>query len=227
MSEPVDSQSRRDLLTKLLPSIAISAIKMGVAGSPLSVLAAAADKYNADAEKTKGMVRNLLPLIPGFEKLQMTTVGSNAVSLLLQPQDLLSCAEVYLSRVFKLEGADGAPSGPPAGEFEKAMFPYVLRLPLKSVYLKVVEELTEVQLSKYVDFARRVNPAEVWLVADRGQSIDQRMDPVFVSENKTLRGRVKTVFTSEMLGEFFGRKFGIELQRLDFGAARVTLRLLS
>jgi hypothetical protein len=225
VSEPVESKSKRDLITKLLPYVAFSAIKAGVSGSPLNVLTAAATKYNEDAEKTKGLVRDLLPLIPGFEKLQITVVGSNAVSLVMQRQDLLSCGEVYLSKVFKQEGADGAPAGPPMGEGEKQMFPYVLRLPFKSVYLKVVEDLTLSEASSLVDFARKVNPAEVWVVVDSGRSFDQKLDPVFVSENKILRGRVKSVSTAEMLREFFGGKFAVALERVDQNSVKVTLRL--
>jgi hypothetical protein len=225
LSEPVDPKSRRDLLTKLLPYVAVSAIKVGLAGSPLNVLTNAATKYNEDAEKTKGMVKDLLPLLPGFEKLQISVVGSNAVSFVMQRQDLQSCAEVYLSKVFKLQGSDGSPSGSPQGEGGGAMFGYVLRLPFKSVYLKVVEVLDEAEASKLLDFARKANPAEVWIVADAGKSIDQKLDPVFVSENKVLRGRVKSVATVEMLREFFGGRFSVALERLDQNSQRVTLRL--
>ena len=225
MSEPVDSTSRRDLLTKLLPYLAASAIKAGMAGSPLNVLSAAATKYNEEAEKTRGMVKDVLPLIPGFERLQVTIVGSNAVSLVMQRQDLLSCAEVYLSRAFKLEGADGAPSGPPPAGSQEAMFPYVLRLPSRSVYLAVVEELTDAEVTRFTDFARKANPAQVWIVADAGKSVDEKLDPVFVSESKILRGRIKSVTTAEMLRGFFGVRFSVSLERADKGSVKVTLRL--
>jgi len=227
MSEPVDQQSRRDLITKLLPYVAMSAIKVGIAGSPINVLTSAATKYNEDAEKTKGLVRDLLPLIPGYEKLQVSVVGSNAVSLVMQRQDLLSCAEVYLSKVFKLEGSGNAPAGPTRTDSEESMFPYVLRLPFKSVYLNVVEQLTDEGVSRILEFARKANPAEVWIVSDSGKRVDQRLDPVFVSENKILRGRVKSVTTAEMLREFFGGKFGATLEKLDQGSLKVTLRLSS
>ena len=227
MSEPVDSQSRRDLLTKLLPSIAFSAVKAGVTGSPISVLTNAVDKYNKDAEKTKGIVRDLLPLIPGYEKLQITIVGSNAVSLVMQRQDLLSCAEVYLAKVFKQQGSDGAPAGPPGGEGERKMFPYVLHLPFKSVYLKMVEDFTEEEAAKLLDYARTVNPAEVWVVMDSGKSLDQKMDPVFVSESKILKGRVRSVPTALMLREFFGGRFAVSFDKLENGSLKVTLRLVA
>jgi len=225
VSEP-ESKSRRDLITKLLPYVAVSTIKAGISASPLNVLTAAATKYNQDAEKTMGAVKDLLPLIPGFEKLQVTVVGSNAVSLVLQRQDLLSCGEVYLSKVFKQDGSDGARSGSPQGEAEKRMFPYVLYLPLKNVYLKVVEDLTLADVSSLVEFARKLNPAEVWVVVDSGRTVDQKLDPVFVSESKILRGRVKSVSTAEMLREFFGGKFAVTLQPADQNSLKVTLRLL-
>jgi len=226
LSEP-ESKSRRDLITKLLPYVAVSTIKAGITGSPLNVLTAAATKYNQEAEKTKGLVKDLLPLIPGFEKLQVTVVGSNAVSLVLQRQDLANCAEVYLSKVFKQEGASGAPAGPPQGEAEKGLFHYVLRLPSRSVYLKLVQDLSLAEVSELMDFGRRANPAEVWVVADSGRSFDQRLDPVFISENKVLRGRVKSVSTNEMLREFFGGRFAVATERAEKDALKVTLRLLS
>lgn len=225
MSDPVDSKSRRDLLTKLLPYAALSAIKVGMTGSPLSVLTSAAAKYNEDAEKTKGMVKDLLPLLPGFERLQITVVGSNAVSLVMQRRDLLGCAEVYLSKLFKMEGSDGAPAGPTQEGGAESIFPYVLRLPFKSVYLTALPELSEAEASRFIEFARGANPAEVWIVADSGKSIDQKLDPVFVSESKILRGRVKTVSTAEMLRDFFGGKFAVWLEPLERGALKVTLRL--
>lgn len=224
VSEP-ESKSRRDLITKLLPYVAVSTIKAGISASPLNVLTAAATKYNQDAEKTMGMVRDLLPLIPGFEKLQVAVVGSNAVSLVLQRQDLLSCGEVYLSKLFKQEGSAGAPAGAPQGEVERGAFPYVLHLPFKNVYLKVVEDLTLTEVSDLLDLARRLSPAEVWVVVDSGRAIDQRFDPVFVSETKILRGRVKSVSTAEMLREFFGGKFAVTIQRVDQNSVKVTLRL--
>ncbi|MDG6901414.1 MAG: hypothetical protein JRM80_05575 [Nitrososphaerota archaeon] len=225
MTDAVDPKSRRELITKLLPYVAISAVRMGLTGSPLTVLTSAATKYNEEAEKTKGMVKDLLPLLPGFEKLQITAVGSNAVSLVMQRQDLVSCAEVYLSKVFKFEGSDSAPSGVPKGEGGEAQFDYLLRLPFKSVYLKVVEELGETEVSSLLGFARGANPAEVWVVADAGRSVDQRLDPVFVSESKILRGRVKSVTTAEMLREFFGGRFAVTLEKPDRGSLKVTLRL--
>lgn len=225
MTDAVDPKSRRELITKLLPYVAISAVRMGLTGSPLSVLTSAATKYNEEAEKTKGMVKDLLPLLPGFEKLQITAVGSNAVSLVMQRQDLLSCAEVYLSKVFRFEGSDSAPSSAPEGGGGEARFDYLLRLPLKSVYLKVVEELDETEVSSLLDFGRRTNPAEVWVVADAGRSVDQRLDPVFISESKILRGRVKSVTTAEMLREFFGGRFTVALEKLEQGSLKVTLRL--
>jgi hypothetical protein len=227
VSEPVESQSKRDLLTKLLPSIAFSAVKAGITGSPISILTNAATKYNEEAEKTKGMVKDLLPLIPGYEKLQVSIVGSNAVSLVMQRQDLLGCAEVYLSRVFKQEGSDGAPAGPPAGEGEREMFQYALRLPFKSVYLKLVENLSDEEISRLLDYAKKVNPAEVWVVADTGKGIDQKLDPVFISENRTLRGRVRSVPTAAMLREFFGERFAVAFEPAGEGSLKVTLRLIA
>lgn len=223
MPEPVDPKSRRDLITKLLPYVAMSAIKAGIAGSPLNVLSDAVTKYNEDAEKTKELVKDLLPLIPGFERLHLTVVGSNAVSLVMKRQDLLSCAEMYLSKLFMLEGAAGAPAGPPP-EGEEGGFQYVLRLPFKNVYLKVVEELTAAEASRILDFASRRNPVELWIVSDKGLRLDQRLDPVFVSESKILRGRVKSVPTAEMLRVFFGERFAVTLERRDQDSVEVTLR---
>ena len=227
MSDQVDSKSRRDLLTKLLPNIAFSAVKAGISGSPISVLTDAATKYNADAEKTKGIVRDLLPLIPGYEKLQITIIGSNAVSLVMQRQDLLSCAEVYLSRQFKRDGSEGARAGVPGGEVERGIFPYVMHLPLKSVYLKVVENLSDEEITKLLEHAKKVNPAEVWVIADTGKGIDERLEPVFVSESKILRGRVKSVPTAAMLREFFGGRFSVALDPTGQKSVKVTLRLIA
>jgi hypothetical protein len=227
VSDQVDPKSRRDLLTKLLPNIAFTAIKAGITGSPISVLTQAATRYNEDAEKTKGMVRDLLPLIPGYEKLQITVVGSNAVSLVMQRQDLLICAEAYLSKVFKQEGSSGAPAGKPMGESERDMFAYVLQLPLKSVYLKVVANLSDEEISRTVEYAKKVNPAEVWVVADTGKGIDQKLDPVFVSESKILRGRVKSVPTAAMLREFFGGRFSVALEPVEQNSLKITLRLIA
>jgi hypothetical protein len=95
------------------------------------------------------------------------------------------------------------PTGP------EAQFDYVLRLPSRNIFLKLAEELSDEDASKLLDVARKLNPAEVVVIADRGHSVSVQLDPVFASENKVLRGRFRSMSTEELLSAFFGRKFAV------------------
>ena len=220
-----ESESRRTLLTKLVPYLALSAIKVGVAASPVSVLASAAAKYNEAGEKTREKVNDLLPLLPGVEKLKIQIAGPDAVSFVLQRDDIRTYAEQYLRQFFALEGANGAPGGPPPAAGGLAEFDYVLRLPSRSVYIKVVETLTKEDASRVLGIAKRMNPAEVWVFEDQGEAVDLKLDPVFISENVVQRGRMRTVTAAEMLQELFGRNFYVTVGARTRESLEIVLRL--
>ena len=217
--------SRRELVTKLLPFIAVSAIKMGMLTSPLGIITSAANTYNRTVERQGEKIEDLLPLLPGVERLNVEVSGPDAVTFTLQKQDVASCAEQYLARLFRSEGAAGSRAGPASPSGEESRFDYVLRLPSKNVYLKLEDELTEEGATRLLGAARKLNPAEVIVVARGGVSVDEVLDPVFVSENKILRGRVRTMPTSELLSAFFGDRF-VPAFEPEGEAIRVTLRLV-
>lgn len=223
MTEPVDPKSRRDVITKLVPYVALSAIKVGAFASPLSLLTSAAARYNENTQTTEEKVNDLLALLPGIEKLKIETVGPGKVSLQLQRQDIRSYVEQYLVRVFSREGAVGttALSAPAQGE---AQFDCVLRLPSRAIYAKVIHTLTSQEESQLLSLGRKLNPAELWIFADSGPKIDVRLDPVFMAENRLRRGRIVSVSTAEMLSELFGHRFAVTVESSSVDDVKVTLR---
>lgn len=195
--------------------------------SPVKVLSGAVDRYNQSTTETEKKVKDLLPLLPAFEKLQLQVVGSNTVQFVLGRADIMSCAEQYLARFFRSEGAGGAPSGQPSTKGGEAGLDYVLRLPSRNVYLKMLDTVDDTEASRLRELARELNPAEVWVFSDGGETLDERLDPVFVSEGKVLRGRLRSMTNAAMLYEFFGRKFSVASEPLADGTAKITIKLAS
>ena len=206
----------------MLPFIAVSAIKMGMFASPLSLIASAANTYNQTVQKPDDKIGDILPLLPGIEKLNVEVKGPDSVTFTLQKQDVRSCAEQYLRREFSSDGALGARGGPPSPSGNESQFDYVLRLPSRNVYLKMEKELSEEKAVRFRGAARSLNPAEVLIVADNGVKMDELFDPVFVSENRVMRGRLRTVSTPELLSAFLGGRFSPTFELLDGEAVRVT-----
>ncbi|MDG7007069.1 MAG: hypothetical protein JRN06_02355 [Nitrososphaerota archaeon] len=226
MTESDDSQARRELITKLLPFVAVSAIRLGMATSPLVALSSAVERYNTSVGKTKAKADDLLALLPGIERLRMEVLTPGEVALVLQRQDIVNCAEQYLRTVFVRDGSKGAMASPARAIGGEAQFDSVLRLPSKSVYLKSVSKLSQSEASKFLEAGRELNPAEVWIFADEGAMIDEHLDPVFISENKVMSGRVKSVLTADMLSELFGHRFAVSLGEKTDREVNVTLRLV-
>ena len=225
MAGPEEGNPRRELVTKLLPFIAVSAIRLGVLTSPLGIISSAASRYNATVQKPGEKIGDLLPLLPGIEKLHVETSGPDGVTLTLQREDVTWCAEEYLAKVFGREGAAGARSGAPVGKAEEG-FDRVFRLPSRNVYLKLMAELTDRDAEKLLEATRALNPSEVIVIADRGGSKDTLLDPVFVSENRVMRGRFRTISTAELVSEFFGKRFEASVEPMADGAVRVAVRLV-
>lgn len=225
MPEGEDVESRRELITRLVPYLAVSAIKLGTFVSPLSLVSNAAARYNEETDKARKKVNDLLPLLPGIEKLKVEALAPGEASVVLQREDVRSCAEQYLVRAFKAEGAERARSGTPNPGSIEGRLDHVIRLPSRGVYLKLLEELTDAEAESLRDLARKMNPAEVWVVADRGPRLDEQMEPVFTSEGKILRGRFRSVPTADLLSGFFGGRFDVSTEKVPPGALKVTLKL--
>lgn len=221
-----EGNSRRQLVTKLLPFIAVSAIKLGMLTSPLGVITSAANTYNQTVKDQDEKVGDLLPLLPGIEKLHVEVTGPDSVVVTLEKQDVEGCAEQYLRRLFTSGGAAGARAGVPSTSVAESIFDYVLRLPSKNVYLKMEEDLSEAEATRLLGAAKSLNPAEVLVVADKGVRMEERLDPVFVSENKVMRGRVWTMSRIGLLSAFFGDRFAVALESSGSEAVRVSLRLV-
>jgi len=226
MTEAGDQNYRRELVTRLLPYMALSAIKVGIFTSPLTLIANAATKYNEEAATATDKVSDFLSLLPGVEKLKMEVVGMGAVSLVLERRDIGVCAEQYLRRVFKVEGSEGAPRGGPHRGGEGPGYDFCLRLPAKTVYLKLLKTLYDEDIPRYREGLRKFNPAEFWIMADNGRMLDERLDPIFVSENKVFRGRLKAMKTADMLYESFDRRFRVEMAPEGDDSVKLVLRLL-
>ena len=111
-----------------------------------------------------------------------------------------------------------------SGHGAEAQFDSVLRLPSRTVYAKVVHELTDQEKDRLLSLGRRLNPAEVWIFADSGPKIDMRLDPVFMAENRLRRGRIVSVSTADMLSELFGQRFAVTVQSSSTDVVSVTLK---
>ncbi len=224
--EDVDA-ARRKMFVKYLPHLAVSAISFGLFSSPTKLLTSAVDRYNRQTEETTKKMNDLYPLLPWLERLQLNIEGPRTVSLVMRMEDIESGLEQYLTRRFLSQGAGGAKLEVPPGRSEKAEFDHVLRLPGKNVYTKTAGTITPSDKERYMEIAKRLNPSEVWLLIDGGEDMDELMEPVFVNENTVLRGRLKTVTTTEMLSELFGKEFDVMVEPQDDGAERVVLHLRS
>ena len=222
--EDVD-ETRRRVFAKFLPHLAVTAIGAGVFSSPVRLLSSAMERYNKATEETSKKLNDILPLLPWLESLELNVEGPRTVSLVMSKGAMSSSVEQYLIRRFRKEGAHGATFGRPPGGREKAEFEYALRLPSKTIYVRIARTFTASDRQHYLEVARLLNPSEVWLFVNNGEAVDEPMDPVFVGADSVLRGRLKSVTTAEMLSEFFRNEFDVVVDPQDDGSYRVVLHM--
>lgn len=226
MTDTADPASRRELIAKLLPYLAVSAVKIGTMGSPLSLLTAASARYNEALERTEGKVKDVLPLLPSVERMRIEVVAAGTVSLVLPRDELGAFVERYMQTELGQEGAADCRSSPPSRLGEEARFDFVLRLPSRDAYAKMVNALTEDQAAILLEAARKLNPAETFVVADSGPKMDVELDPVFISENKILRGRFRALPTSDLLASLMGGRFAVTTLSAGRDETMFNLKLL-
>ncbi len=170
--------------------------------SPGALMEAALKEYERSEKEVEDQRGELSMLLKRLSELDVQVSGGRLRLTLTRPQALRLVGD-YLSKIYLPDGGASselreAPSG--------SGFDGVMILPNFSVYVTLEEEVPSTEsIDAKVRKAMSLNPGQVWAFCiPEVQRHDSRFDPVFVSENKVLRGRLRVLPVSDVFKEISG-----------------------
>lgn len=207
MAEETDAlaEERRKLLARSLPFMLNAAWEAHSFLSPAGLASKAVSEYQKLEKNAKLQRDEIKSLTKQISNLDIQAEGTGRISLSLTRAEILELIGNYLVSQFLNTGSAGAKfSTKYKGDYDGA-----LRLPDKSIFAKLIQaDIDQQRVFSEVDNAEILNPSEVWIFTyDAIKRADIRFGPVFVSENKILRGRfllmpVTDIFRDVTKGHF-------------------------
>ena len=196
-----DQADRRRMLIQAVPFAANILWKTHTALSPAKLASAAMNGYTnieKDISSRLMELRAVFNDIPGVD-LQYDRRGE--ISLSLPKAQLLGLMGNYLKSRYSassqpamfLPGHDG---------YDGTAF-----LTDRTVFVKLVKSELDLQLETEIERAKKLNPSDVWIFSQGQIRSEFEFDPVFLSENKILRGHLRVMPTSSIITEISGRKY--------------------
>jgi hypothetical protein len=204
-NDPVEGE-RRKILARSLPFVLNAAWEAHSVLSPGRLASTAISEFQKVEENEKIKEAEIATLVRDIGHLNLKSEEDGSLSLTLTRSEILELIGNYLVSQFLKEGSIGT-------RFEvSSNFPNydgVLSLPNKAVFAKLVEmKIDQKWIFDEADRAQEVNPSEVWVFVYDNERFDIRFDPVFISENRTMRGRFKLFPVTEVIDSVTKGKFG-------------------
>jgi hypothetical protein len=185
--------------------------------SPGNVISSVLGQYQKLNQNASSSSEEIKSLVKETNLLDLKNEGFGRVSLTLSREQLLALIGNYLTSKFTKEGAPPT-SFAVASEDEENPKDYdgTLFLPSKAVFVKLRKQsLDEASIQKEIEKARAVNPSETWIFSYLGsQNKDFRLEPVFISENITLSGRLRLMTVPDLLFQLTQGHFTASLEVL-------------
>jgi hypothetical protein len=166
--------------------------------APSRLAAAAIDRYSMAEDHSEVERRQLGALLRDLMNTEPEISGTEEMSLFISREQLLALIGRYLSREFSREG--GRDTVLEIHEHDSGL-DGTFALVTRSVYVKLYYSSRDVnQANADYERAKSLNPSEFWIFYyDRALfGKDVQFDPVFVSENKILRGRFRMLNVVEI-----------------------------
>ena len=193
------AEERRKLLAKSLPFMLNAVWEARSLMSPAGLASRAISEYQKFEKNTNLQRDEIKSLTKQISNLDIQAEGTGRISLSLTRAELLELIGNYLVSRFLNVGSSGAKFS----QVSIADYDGTLRLPDRSIFAKLIQEGVDQQrVFSEVDKAESLNPSEVWLFTyDASKRSDILFGPIFVSENKILRGRFRLMPVTDIFSD--------------------------
>ncbi|MDG6997908.1 MAG: hypothetical protein JRN15_02205 [Nitrososphaerota archaeon] len=199
------AEERRKLLAKSLPFMLNAAWEAHSILSPAGIASRAVSEYQKFEKNTKLQRDEIKSLTKQIDSLDIQAEETGRISLSLTRAELLELVGNYLVSQFLNVGSAGVKfSQTSNGDYDG-----ILRLPDKSIFAKLIQgEIDQQRVFSEADKAESLNPSEVWIFThDASKRSDIRFGPIFVSENKILRGRFRAMPVTDIFSDITKGRF--------------------
>ena len=202
-----DFDARRKVLEKAFPYLVVAAWQAHSALSPGTLLSNVVSQYEKVNQNAGASRDELRSLIKETGLLDLKVEGLGRLSLSLSNEQLLALIGNYLTSKFAREGATAKSFKLEAKENNEC--DARLYLPSRAVFAKLCKNsLDEPGIVSELERARARNPSDTWIFSYLGsQNREFLFEPVFLSENVTLQGRLRLMTVSHLLFELTRSRF--------------------
>ena len=220
-----DDVERRALLVKALPYLVAAYWEAGTQLTPSSLLTRILETYENLREDIASERDNLQSMLSDLNDLKIN-FEDGKLSFDLDRQTALDLIAAYLKKSFAKDGGTTAISKTFAAELaELQHYDAELKLPDRSIYARLLfRELRNDELSTFREEAQRRPASEYWLFCLKGKEFDIRLEPVFVSENKVMFGRVRCLSFSRILDEMLEKSYQVSATQKGDGVEIILAR---
>lgn len=207
--ERIESE-RRKIIMKSLPFMINAAWQAHSALSPANLASTAITEYRKMDRNARLQDEETISLAKGISHLELKSEGGGRLSLVLTRKDIVELVGQYLMSQFLKEGSWGSKF---VATTDYPGYDGVIDLANKTIFAKVVEEtFDEKWIFAEADKAERINPNEVWIFSLKdGFKSDIIMGPIFVGENKVLRGRFRVMSVTDAMREITDGRFAASI----------------
>jgi hypothetical protein len=214
MAEESVERERRKLLANSLPLMLNAIWEAHAALSPVNLASTALSQYQKLEKDAKLQQEELRSLIQDLSDLNLHTEGTGRLSLTLTRDQLLELIENYLVLQYLNQGSTGAKF-----TISKNIHGYdgMLSLPNKEIFTSLIEEKIDNNwIFDEISKAQTLNPSEIWIFTyQEEQRSDILFGPVFVSENRILRGRFRLMPVTSLLKLITKERFSFTVEKSE------------
>lgn len=195
---------------KAIPYLVSAYWEAGARVSPAAVLTRIVEEFEDVREQMEVERDRLQSVVSDFDRLN-PTFENGKLTFDLDRTTALDLIATFLKKSFVKEGGTVAIFRTlPAQLAEDRHYDAELKLPDRSVYTRLLfRDPREGEMSSYLEEAHRAAPSEYWVFSLKEDSLDLRLQPVFVSENKVIFGRLRYLPLMHLLEEMLGKHYRV------------------
>jgi hypothetical protein len=205
--------SRRQFLVGLIPHVVKACLHAGKHVNPATIITGVLTEQEWKGREIFRGEDAVRAILSDIQNLRIV-VENETLSFTLDKVMTLETIGSYLRGFYADEGSltssfqllhDDSTAG---HEFDGE-----LKLPARSIYVKLFTSKILEDLSFYLLKARMASPSEYWLISLTGEEVDVPLTPTFLGENKVLFTRFRCLTLKTLLRRFLGVGYEVSVQK--------------
>ena len=205
----IEREDRRKILIGFFPYVVDKYLEARRMIDPTSLALGMVDSYNQRIENEE---QELQTAFRYFENLK-PQFEYGKLSLHIDKKTTLVTVENYLRRKLAIRESGSTVSLRYLdNEASSTGYDAVFQLPERSIFLKILPGGVKAldYANSQMESARLANPSELWILTLTQEELIIEFEPIF-TQNKILRGRVRTLRLTEVFKEVVGNDFEISI----------------